>query len=234
MITSESIKEIATALSKAQGEITPAKMDSVNPFLKNKYADLGSVIQAVKKPMADNGLAFSQHPRIENDKVVLTTRIMHQSGEWMESSIELPMDDKKGLSMAQAMGAVITYLRRYALSSIMGVYADEDTDGNGNGTERKQAQQQAKKPAPPSLVTAAAELGGVAVEHPSAVMTLEMAESETNSKGDRYGDIDTQTLENMRNALQRKFSNGGYASENEAIEKRRKLDAILVILSSRK
>ena len=56
MNKSESIKELAGALSKAQGAMTAAKMDSVNPFFKSKYADLGSVIQASKSTLAANGL----------------------------------------------------------------------------------------------------------------------------------------------------------------------------------
>jgi len=133
MITSESIKELAAALAKAQGVMTPAKMDAVNPFLKNKYADLGSVIQATRPALMANGLSITQHPAVENECVTLTTRLMHASGEWIESSMTLPIGDEKGISLAQSMGKLVTYLRRYSLSSILGVYADEDTDGDGAG-----------------------------------------------------------------------------------------------------
>jgi len=130
MNKSDSIGNLAAALALAQGAMAPAKMDATNPFLKNKYADLGSVIQAAKGPLTLNGLSYTQHPSIEAETITVTTLLMHKSGEWIESAITLPIEDKKGLSQAQAMGAVITYLRRYSLSAILGVYADEDTDGN--------------------------------------------------------------------------------------------------------
>lgn len=149
MNKSESIKELAAALAKAQGAMGAAKMDAVNPFLKNRYADLGSVIQAAKPALSANGLSYTQHPTFEDSHVTVTTVLMHASGEWIESSLTLPVSDNRGLSAAQAMGAVITYLRRYTLASILGIYADEDTDGNdkpnGNG---KAAEKPAEKPAP--------------------------------------------------------------------------------------
>jgi hypothetical protein len=144
MITSESIKELAGALSKAQGAITPAKMDKENSFLKNKYADFGSVIEATRPALLANGLSVTQHPAVENECVTLTTRLMHASGEWIESSMTLPIGEGRGISLAQSMGGVITYLRRYSLSSILGVYADEDTDGNGD--VKKQEKKSEPKP----------------------------------------------------------------------------------------
>ena len=59
-MNSEQINEIAQALSKAQAAMPPAKMNATNPFLKNRYADLGSVIEAARKPLADNGLSIAQ------------------------------------------------------------------------------------------------------------------------------------------------------------------------------
>jgi hypothetical protein len=138
---SESLKELAAALAKAQGVMAAAKMDAVNPFLKNKYADLGSVIAAAKKPLADNGLSYSQHPHMTEREVGVTTILMHASGEWLESVISIPMSDDKGRSLAQNVGSIITYLRRYSLSAILGIHADEDTDGN----EKKQQPAQATK-----------------------------------------------------------------------------------------
>ena len=82
---SESISELATALSKAQSQMGAAIKDSENPFFKSKYADLTSVIAAVRKPFADNGLSFVQLPVSQDGCVGVATRIMHCSGEWLES-----------------------------------------------------------------------------------------------------------------------------------------------------
>ena len=133
MEQSESIGALAKALSQAQGEMKPALMNASNPFLKNRYADLGSVIEAVRPVLAKFGLAFTQHAETslpEIDWVTVQTTVVHESGEWQRSALHLPLADVKGLSAAQAMGSVITYMRRYSLSAVFGIYADEDTDGN--------------------------------------------------------------------------------------------------------
>jgi len=214
MNKSELINELATALAKAQGQMGAAKMDAVNPFLRNKYADLGSVIMAAKKPLSDNGLSYSQHPELADGKVTVTTVLMHSSGQWIESSISCEVGDEKGLSYAQSAGKVITYLRRYALGSIFGMYADEDTDGTDAGKKPAQKPQPQRQPEP-AAVTAARELGGVATMMPNSsdiwdseqgdgephIMTREEAENVTNSKGVRYGDLDTEVLEGMEHGI---------------------------------
>ena len=130
MNKSETMKELAIALSKAQAEMPPAEMNATNPFLKNKYADLGSIIKTAKPILAKYGLSVSQLSESVNGSIGVTTILMHSSGEWIESTMVLPVVDAKGLSSAQAAGSIISYLRRYSLSSILGMYADEDTDGN--------------------------------------------------------------------------------------------------------
>jgi len=131
MNKSETTKELALALSKAQAEMPPAELNKVNPFLKNKYADLGSIIKTAKPIIAKHGLSISQLPTSNGDKIGVTTILMHSSGEWIESTMMLPVGEEKGKSSAQVAGSIISYLRRYALSAVLGMYADEDIDGNG-------------------------------------------------------------------------------------------------------
>jgi hypothetical protein len=157
---SEQINELALALSKAQGQMLPAKMDAENPFLHNKYADLGSVIQAARKPLSDNGLSFTQHPTIEAGRVSVCTILMHSSGQWVESVIDLPIGEEKGLSLAQSMGKVVTYLRRYSLSAILGIYADEDTDGNESQSQRTNGKPQSQSRPQPAPAVAAQPTNG--------------------------------------------------------------------------
>lgn len=130
MQKSESIKELASALTKAQGEMPAVKFNSTNPFLKNKYADLGAIIAAAKPVLAKHGLAVSQLSTSDDDRIGVETVLMHQSGEFIASSLSMEIADEKGKSSAQVAGSIITYLRRYALASILGMYADEDGDGN--------------------------------------------------------------------------------------------------------
>jgi hypothetical protein len=123
MKTSDSITELATALSAAQAVMTAAKKDAVNPFFKSKYADLGSVIYALKDGFAANGLSFVQIPELLDAGVSVTTRIMHKSGEYIEGTLVLPLTKMD----AQAVGSAISYARRYALQSMAGIPA-EDSD----------------------------------------------------------------------------------------------------------
>lgn len=144
---SESIAALAAALSKAQGEFSVAKFDSTNPFFKSKYASLGSVIEAAKPVMAKYGLSVTQPVIGDGEIIAVDTILMHTSGEWIESVMSLPLTKESGKSQAQAAGSVITYLRRYSLAAILGMYSDDDTDGSD-----KQEQKPAKKaeqPTPP-------------------------------------------------------------------------------------
>ena len=87
MTRSESIAELAKALCKAQGAMLFAKKDSANPFFKSKYADLASVVEAAKKPLAENGLSYIQMPRADAAGVTVETLLMHVSGEWIASDL---------------------------------------------------------------------------------------------------------------------------------------------------
>lgn len=125
MNQSENISELSSALAKAQGEMQAAIKDSINPFFKSKYADLGSVWDAARPVLSKNGLCVIQTTEIINDKVVMVTTLSHSSGQWIKAY--LPLNPTKQDS--QGMGAAITYLRRYSLSAIVGVVCDDDDDG---------------------------------------------------------------------------------------------------------
>lgn len=121
---SENINELITALSKVQGQLKGALKDSVNPHFKSKYADLGSIWEACREPLSENGLAVVQTLSYENDRQMLVTTLGHISGQWMRSVMALPTV-KPG---AQEVGSCITYCRRYSLAAIIGV-CQEDDDG---------------------------------------------------------------------------------------------------------
>lgn len=140
MNKSQTIASIAPALAKAQAEMPVVKMNATNPFLKNKYADLGAVIEASRPILAKHGLAIIQTPVSEGDKIGVTTMLTHESGEWLEDTIFINSTNSKGLSDAQNAGVVISYLRRYSWSSFLGLYADEDNDGHQPKPQGKAAQ----------------------------------------------------------------------------------------------
>ena len=123
---SENINELACALSKAQGEMTLASEDKVNPHFKSSYASLGSVWDACRIPLSKNGLCVVQNPHVENGELFLVTMLLHSSGQWMKSMI--PVTNAK--NTPQALGSCITYMRRYALSSMVGIAPGDDDDAN--------------------------------------------------------------------------------------------------------
>ncbi len=142
---SKQVNEIAAALAKAQGEIEGAKKDSANPFFKSSYADLASVRAAIRGPLSRYGLSILQSPSAEGSKVSVETMVMHSSGQWLRGIVTATAKDDG----PQAIGSLITYLRRYALQSFTGV-APEDDDGNA--AEAKGKPQVVKAMAPPGYV----------------------------------------------------------------------------------
>jgi hypothetical protein len=147
MKQSETLGGLAAALSKAQSEFPFVPMNATNPFLHNRYADLGAVIETAKPILAKHGLSVSQLVSGTDGAVGISTILMHSSGEWLSSHVSLPMGEEKGKSMAQVAGSIVTYLRRYSYASILGLYADEDTDG-GPGDPNRQPKQQPARQAP--------------------------------------------------------------------------------------
>jgi hypothetical protein len=127
MPQSDSIKELATALSKVQGELTYAKKDSANPFFKSRYADLESVWDACRDLLAKNGLSVIQMPgNYFEGRMWLVTRLCHNSGEWIEQEMSIPVNKPDAHGCASA----ITYMRRLSVASFVGVVPSDDDDGN--------------------------------------------------------------------------------------------------------
>ena len=144
MQTSEQINELAAALAKAQGQIQAASRDRENPHFRSRYADLASVWDACRVALSANGLAVVQGPALADRGVSVTTRLLHSSGQWAESTLILPMDK----ATAQGAGSAITYARRYALAAMVGVAPDDDDDGNAASQQPAQQQRLAPKPEP--------------------------------------------------------------------------------------
>lgn len=123
---SEQINELAKALSVAQGAMKAATFNKINPHFKNRYADLAAVVDAIRRPLADNGLSYTQTTEIREGGFVLVTTLRHSSGQWVASEYPLPSAAKP-----QELGSALTYARRYSLSAIACIAADEDDDAEG-------------------------------------------------------------------------------------------------------
>lgn len=119
------MNELISALIKARSEFQPIRKDKVNPFLKNKYATLDAVLEAVEPALRKHGLTIVQTTEVDSEQIVLKTSLYHESGQSISGHYPLPQTDDP-----QKLGAAITYGRRYALCAILSVTADEDDDGN--------------------------------------------------------------------------------------------------------
>lgn len=133
MYQSAEIGELAKALAEAQGKFTFALKTSTADMGakggRRKYADLQSVIDAVKPELTAHGLAVVQAPMPNANGISLRTTLMHSSGQWIAGQIDLPIDRMGGI---QGMGSALTYARRYALSAMVGIASDEDDDGEAS------------------------------------------------------------------------------------------------------
>lgn len=117
------MKQISTALLKAQSEMSNAKKGAVNPFFKSKYADLNAIREAVIPTLNANGISVLQPIVHVDGKNFVKTILLHETGEMMESLTEIVYNK---INDAQAQGSGISYARRYSLQSFVCVGADDD------------------------------------------------------------------------------------------------------------
>lgn len=124
-LQSEKIDQILPALIAARSSFGAAIRSAQNPRFGSKYATLEDVIDAVNKALLSNRIFCTQQTDIMDSRMVLHTRFLHESGQWIGSVY--PIHPIK--SDPQAEGSALTYARRYALMALAGI-APEDDDGN--------------------------------------------------------------------------------------------------------
>ena len=184
--TSEQCNEIFAALAEAQGKM-PTIEKSKEGVVKGeskagkayqysyKYADIADVLEAALPVLSQHKLAVVQPTMVSNGAIFVITRLCHASGQWLES--EYPVATINGDH--QKMGGAMTYARRYALCSLLGIAADEDTDGVGAEEQPKQAPARTqvtsgKREAPPEPTDAERKTATIMID------TIRMAESEAD------------------------------------------------------
>jgi len=120
------MKNLSQALVKFHANLKPIRKDAQNPFFKSDYLTLSGILDAVRQPLAANGLAIVQSMRVQDATTILITKLIHESGEEVFSEMIMPV-----LSDPQKLGSLITYYKRYQLQALLGIStADEDDDGN--------------------------------------------------------------------------------------------------------
>lgn len=120
---STSITKIAPALLVAQRSIGAAKKDAENPFFHSSYADLGSVMEACKEALNENGITVLQPIDSDEHGVYVETTLLHESGEWISASMRIA---PKSETNPQDQGSAISYARRYSLQSMVFIPAKDD------------------------------------------------------------------------------------------------------------
>jgi ERF superfamily len=123
---SEEISLVATALAKAQSVMPIAGLNADNPYFKSKYSNLAEIVRSSRAPLSSNGLSFTQIPLEDDNGLFLITRVLHTSGQWIESKVRIkpPKND------VQSFGSTLTYNKRQVLAAMIGMASgDEDDDG---------------------------------------------------------------------------------------------------------
>lgn len=135
MNKSESIKELASALSKFQGEVTNPKNTAKNPQFDSKYAPLQDILSLARPLLSKQGLSVLQFTEGELETVIISTMLLHESGEFIQMApftLRGEQSIKGGGKVlnVQGAGSMITYIRRYQVSAILGLASEDDDDGN--------------------------------------------------------------------------------------------------------
>lgn len=145
MKTSEAIDQIAGALAKAQGQLSNVTKDKINPHFKSGYASLDSTLDVIRDVFAKHDLALVQGCAVVGEEILMRSRVIHKSGQWIETELPLLLTKND----MQGMGSGISYARRYLAQAMAGIaQADEDNDGQDAATKPA-----TKKPAAPKLIS---------------------------------------------------------------------------------
>jgi len=146
MNQSPTIGALATALAKANLQLSNPTFDKRNSHFNNGYASLAAVLNAIRKPLAEHGLSLVQTISTEPGHVTITTSLLHASGEWLSSDVSVSVQNN---ATAQAVGGATTYMRRYSALAMCGIAGDDDDaeEDRRDREERKPMAAPTKRPA---------------------------------------------------------------------------------------
>jgi hypothetical protein len=185
MRTSDQIDKLAEALAKAQGQMkNPETNKTVTIRPQNKpaysynYADLPQCLEACRKPLADNGICYPASIIYQNGVPLLVMRLIHSSGQWIESEYPLPRS-----SSDKELASGMTYGKRYLLCNLVGISADDDLDSDANRAEDPDGAQYGKKgPAKPKVGTVVKKSFNMNESMKEAMAQLDSAVGQTEGR----------------------------------------------------
>jgi len=129
---SDSLDKLANALVHFQGAVTGAGKGGTNPHFRSSYTRLEDAWKAAREALNQNGISVTQWPTSAERGVAVTTRVMHASGQWLQSTIIVGLDTSGSKNVAQQYGSTLTYAQRYAFLAALGLPPVDD-DGQGAG-----------------------------------------------------------------------------------------------------
>jgi hypothetical protein len=138
MQRSEQIDQLAASLVKAQAKLPSAKKNATNPHFRSHYADLKAINEAASV-IHEFGLSWVQGGEVRDGQFGIETTLLHISGQFISGFTPVIVGDTARSNGPQAWGSGITYARRYGLSALLGIAADEDDDGNSAQNHRSPA-----------------------------------------------------------------------------------------------
>lgn len=165
---------IYSALSKFHEAVGKISKDSVNPHFKSRYSDIDTVLETIREPLKKAGLCFTQLPQQGGMKTIISTL----DGEsQIESFVEYVLDKNN----MQGLGSAITYSRRYALVSMLGLEAEDD---DGNTASQPKPKQPENKAQEDERMVKYKELVSKTMKH--YAMTKENAQGLLNASGVKF------------------------------------------------
>jgi uncharacterized protein (DUF3820 family) len=190
--------ELAKAMLAAQTAMPKLLLDAVNPHFNNKFVSLPGLLDTVRPVLNTAGLVLTQTPTYTSDGThALRTRITHAgSGQYLEDTMLLCLSKPD----AQAQGSAITYARRYAILSVLGLAGEEDDDGAAAVAPRQSRQPRVDPPRPtpeePNPVVKAQEAQAAGGDVPTdAGDPRNVLLHFGKNKGKRLGDLSKRQLE---------------------------------------
>lgn len=143
------MKTLISALKAVQSELKPILKNAENPHFRSSYVDLAGASEVILPLLSKHGLCVTQMGELHDTRFVIATRLMHESGDMIES--RWPVISEK--QTAQALGSAVTYARRYSLMAIVGASSTDDDDGSAATNLQPTKQPEAPRYAPPTTKT---------------------------------------------------------------------------------
>ena len=193
MNKSDEIKDLASALSKLQGEIVDASKDKKG--YGYNYADLSQVLDITRPLLSKYGLSVTQLLYSELDSMGVETCLLHESGQWISSRASIVVERGKGMILAQSAGSVVTYLRRYALAALVGICQTDNDASVETKMPPLEVVMGTKKTAPTGVVNNLIEELKVFAEDPTKAAIIQKALN--NHKVKFVNELPSSTLDKL-------------------------------------